>query len=127
MDKTKGRVHGLINYAPYFRKYNHKKKNKTPDEEENGVKVFYEKLYYCNENKITHHSLKSVMSCKDCVSDFDLLEYEIRQRMKWFLDGYFTHNIGGNMSTTSTERICELYNVDMSFFRPFNLKSKYVK
>ena len=44
-------------------------------------------------------------------------EYEAKQRLKWFIDGYFIHCLGSLFSKMSTERICELYNVEMSYFR----------
>ena len=44
-------------------------------------------------------------------------EYEAKQRLKWFIDGYFIHYLGSLFSKMSTERICELYNVEMSYFK----------
>lgn len=47
--------------------------------------------------------------------------YEANQRMKWFIDGYFIHCIPSYMwSKLTTERIVELYNVEMDYFRPKN-------
>ena len=49
--------------------------------------------------------------------------YELNQRIKWFIDGYFIHCIPFNMwSKLTTESIVELYNVEMEYFRP---KQKY--
>ena len=45
--------------------------------------------------------------------------YEATQRIKWFIDGYFIHCIPASMwSSVTTERIVELYNVEMEYFRP---------
>lgn len=44
------------------------------------------------------------------------LEYESVQRLKWFLDGYFIHGLGSLFSKISTKKICELYNVEKSYF-----------
>jgi hypothetical protein len=47
--------------------------------------------------------------------------YEAKKRMGWFIDGYFIHCIPSSMwSIISTERIVELYNVEMEYFRPKN-------
>jgi hypothetical protein len=44
--------------------------------------------------------------------------YEAKQRMRWFIDGYFIHCITSSMwNNLSTERIVELYNVEMDFFK----------
>lgn len=45
------------------------------------------------------------------------LEYEATQRLKWFLDGYFIHGLGKLFSKISSERICELYNVELNYFK----------
>lgn len=46
------------------------------------------------------------------------MEYEAIQRLKWFIDGYFINGLGGGLfSKIPTERICELYNVEISYFR----------
>ena len=47
----------------------------------------------------------------------NMTEFEAKQRLKWFIDGYFIHNLGSLFSNISTERICELYNIDLSYFR----------
>ena len=47
--------------------------------------------------------------------------YEAKQRMRWFINGYFIHCIPSSMwSILTTERIVELYNVEMEYFRPKN-------
>jgi len=47
--------------------------------------------------------------------------YEASKRMEWFINGYFIHCIPSSMwSTLTTERIVELYNVEMEYFRPKN-------
>ena len=47
------------------------------------------------------------------------VEYGATQRLKWFLDGYFIHGLGKLFSKISTERICELYNVELNYFRKY--------
>jgi len=44
-------------------------------------------------------------------------EFEAKQRLKWFIEGYFIHCLGSLFKDISTERICELYNVELSYFR----------
>lgn len=44
------------------------------------------------------------------------LEYESKQRLKWFLDGYFIHCLGELFSKIPTKRICELYNFELEYF-----------
>jgi hypothetical protein len=52
---------------------------------------------------------------------FDEQLYEAKQRMRWFINGYFIHCIPANMwNRLTTERIVELYNVEMDYFRPKN-------
>ncbi len=46
-----------------------------------------------------------------------MTEFEAKKRLEWFLNGYFIHNLGKLFKTISTERICELYNVDLSYFK----------
>jgi hypothetical protein len=45
--------------------------------------------------------------------------YESQQRVKWFIQGIGVHGISPRLfSKISTERIVELYNIEMSYFRP---------
>ena len=48
--------------------------------------------------------------------------YEAMRRSEWFIDGFgktgLTPEIFANLPT---ERICEIYNVEISFFRPVEL------
>ena len=81
--------------------------------------VEYEKSYFCNENKIIHPNLKSVLNCKHCISEIDKIEYEGLKRLEWFIDGYNTHCLNSLFTKMSTERICELYNVELKYFRPW--------
>tara|TARA_R110000772_G_scaffold17946_3_gene49944 strand:+ start:111013 stop:111186 length:174 start_codon:yes stop_codon:yes gene_type:complete len=53
------------------------------------------------------------------MTEGDKLVYEANQRSKWFIEGYFIHNLGNLFSKLSTERICELYNVELKYFRPW--------
>ena len=52
------------------------------------------------------------------MTEIDKIAYEANQRIKWFVDGYFILNLGNLFSKLSTERICELYNVEITYFRP---------
>jgi hypothetical protein len=50
--------------------------------------------------------------------NIDNLIYESRQRLEWFIDGIGIHGLSPELfSKLSTERIVELYNVEMSYFR----------
>lgn len=102
------KVSELVNYKPSYIKY------------EKGVEkeIFYEVSFYCESNKLIHPNLKSVLKCDKCISELDRIEYEAKQRLKWFIDGYFTHNLGNTFSKITTEEICNTYNVKMSYFRP---------
>lgn len=54
------------------------------------------------------------------ISNFDLESqiYEARQRCNWFIDGYFKHGLTPELfSKMSTESICEIYNVEIDYFR----------
>ena len=57
------------------------------------------------------------------VSNFDLEKeiYEARQRCLWFIEGFHLHGLDHKLfSSISTETICEIYNVDISYFRKPN-------
>lgn len=44
--------------------------------------------------------------------------FEAKQRLKWFIEGYGIHGLDGKlMSSLSTERICEIYNIDINYFK----------
>jgi len=50
--------------------------------------------------------------------NIDNLIYESRQRLEWFIYGIGIHGLSPELfSKLSTERIVELYNVEMSYFR----------
>ena len=50
--------------------------------------------------------------------NIDNLIYESRQSLEWFIDGIGIHGLSPELfSKLSTERIVELYNVEMSYFR----------
>lgn len=53
------------------------------------------------------------------MSEINKMEYEAIQRLKWFINGYFNHCLGNLFHKISTERICELYNVELEYFRPW--------
>lgn len=61
--------------------------------------------------------ITAVIDSTDCI--INRMEYEAKQRLKWFIDGYFIHNLGSLFSKVKTERICELYNVEIGYFRPW--------
>lgn len=45
--------------------------------------------------------------------------YEAQQRIHWFIDGIGIHGLSTEVfSYLSTERLCELYNVEIEHFRP---------
>lgn len=53
--------------------------------------------------------------------DIDNLYFESRQRLRWFIDGIGRHGMPAKMFIQiSTERLCEMYNVEMEFFMPKN-------
>jgi hypothetical protein len=60
----------------------------------------------------------------DNFSDLEKLEYEAKQRLEWFITGYFVHCLGRHFSKTTTETICERYNVELDYFRPWIKKDK---
>jgi len=48
----------------------------------------------------------------------DRLVYEAQQRISWYIQGIGIHGLSPELfSKMSTERIVELYNVDINFFR----------
>ena len=48
----------------------------------------------------------------------DDLVYESEQRIKWYIQGIGLHGLSPELfSKLTTERIVEIYNVDMSYFR----------
>jgi hypothetical protein len=50
--------------------------------------------------------------------DVDAALYEARQRCHWYIDGYFLHGLTPELfSSLSTERICEIYNVEIDYFK----------
>lgn len=50
--------------------------------------------------------------------DLEALFYEAKQRINWFIDGMNQHGLSPELfSKLSTERIVEIYNVEMSYFR----------
>ena len=102
------KVDKLINYKPSFVKYT----------DEGEKEIFYDVSFYCDANKLIHPNLKSVLRCDKCASVLDKLEYEAIQRLKWFIDGYFVHNLGSSFSSMTTEDVCKTYNIKMSYFRP---------
>ncbi len=50
-----------------------------------------------------------------------MTEYEAKKRLEWFIDGYFIHCLGSSFANLTTERICELYNVELDYFRPYEV------
>ena len=44
--------------------------------------------------------------------------YEAKQKGNWFIDGIGIHGLTPKLfSGLSTERLCELYNVELSYFK----------
>jgi hypothetical protein len=51
--------------------------------------------------------------------NLDEIIYEAQQRLRWFIYGIGIHGLTPELfSKMSTERIVELYNIEMSFFKP---------
>jgi hypothetical protein len=49
--------------------------------------------------------------------DIDKMIYEAQQRLSWYINGIGIHGLSPELfSRLSTERIVEIYNVEMSFF-----------
>lgn len=73
-----------------------------------------------DNNKIQDDSQSLQMAVIDSTDGIiERLEYEAMQRLNWFLDGYFIHGLGELFSKISTEKICELYNVQLNYFRKY--------
>jgi len=56
------------------------------------------------------------------VSNFDLEEslYEAKMRCEWFINGYGLHGLTAEeFKYLSTNRLCELYNIDISYFKKY--------
>jgi len=53
------------------------------------------------------------------MSDLEKLEYESLRRLDFLINGYFNHCLGSLFHKLNTERICELYNIELSYFRPW--------
>lgn len=50
--------------------------------------------------------------------DFEDMFYSISQRMKWFINGIGIHGLTWHLfDCMSNERLCELYNMDMNYFK----------
>jgi hypothetical protein len=75
--------------------------------------------WYCNTKKEIHSNTKQYLQCKNCISEIEKLEYEAMKRLEWFLDGYFIHNLGKSFSKIPTEDICKIYNIKITYFRPW--------
>ena len=51
--------------------------------------------------------------------------FESKQRMKWFIDGIGLHGLSADLfSKISTPRICELYNIQLTYFEENETKRK---
>ncbi len=103
------KIQQALEYKPYIG-------DKTDNE---GNRICYEKAWFCNTDKIIHQNEKSYFRCNHCISEIDKLEYEALKRLEFLIDGYFIHCLGEFYSKLSTERICELYNVKMKYFKPW--------
>jgi hypothetical protein len=50
--------------------------------------------------------------------DIDKMIYEAQQRLSWYINGIGIHGLSPELfSRLSTERIVEIYNIEMSFFK----------
>jgi hypothetical protein len=49
----------------------------------------------------------------------DDMVYEAKARLRWYINGIGQHGLSSNLfANLSTERIVEIYNVEMEYFRP---------
>jgi hypothetical protein len=49
----------------------------------------------------------------------DEMVYEAKARLHWYIDGIGQHGLSSELfSSLSTERIVEIYNIEMKYFRP---------
>jgi hypothetical protein len=47
--------------------------------------------------------------------------YETQKRIEWYIQGIGIHGLTPQlMKGLSTERICEIYNIELEYFRPKN-------
>lgn len=81
--------------------------------------LYYENNFYCQTNYSIHHNLKNALKCNYCTPILDKIEYEALKRLEFLITGYFTHCLGSLFSKTSTEKLCELYNIKLNYFRPW--------
>lgn len=102
------KVEGIVNFKAPVGKF-----------DKQGNPLYYDVSFFCNENKTIHSNVKSTLNCRHCVAEEDKAEYEAKKRLEWFINGYEQHNLGNNFKNISTERICELYNVELKYFRPW--------
>lgn len=52
------------------------------------------------------------------MNEIDKIIYEYTKRIEWFIGGIGIHGLTPELfSKISTERLCELYNVELSYFR----------
>lgn len=58
-------VENVDNWNPYFLKYD----SIIP------TVIYYERSWFCNENKTIHKSQKDYINCKECNSDSDREKY----------------------------------------------------
>jgi hypothetical protein len=50
--------------------------------------------------------------------DLESSLYEAKQRCFWFIDKYETHGLSPDtFSMISTEMLCDLYNIDINYFK----------
>lgn len=59
---------------------------------------------------------------------YELRLYELKQRMFWFINGIGIHGLSWKLfRNLSTQRLCELYNVEPQFFKPKQESYKNMK
>ena len=57
--------------------------------------------------------------------EFERRFYEAQQRINWWINGIGVHCIPCKLfMSIPTERIVELYNVNMNYFRPIKIKKQ---
>jgi hypothetical protein len=95
---------------------------KTPIKDKfdkDGNQMYYENSFYCQTNYNIHSNLKSALRCNHCTPTLDKIEYEASKRLEFLINGYFIHSLGSRFSKITTERLCELYNIKLNYFRPW--------
>ena len=61
------------------------------------------------------------MECLLVFSQMEDMIYETQKRIEWYIQGIGIHGLTPQlMKGLSTERICEIYNIELEYFKPKN-------